>query len=100
MYDPMGMLSSVTVCAKILVQKPWKNGYDRNTSLTVDIVDKWSSIASNLNIALNSSFQRIYLTSQTKTISRYAWATLLSCMTTLNRDFSGPCCGRRASHQK
>ncbi|KAH3799317.1 hypothetical protein DPMN_152923 [Dreissena polymorpha] len=64
MYDPMGMLSPVTVCAKILVQNPW-NGYDCNTSLTVDIVDKWSSITSDLNIALNSSFQQIYLTSQT-----------------------------------
>ncbi|KAH3710809.1 hypothetical protein DPMN_070304 [Dreissena polymorpha] len=53
MYDPMGMLSPVAVCAKILVQNPWKNGYDWNTSLTVDIVDKWSSIASDLNIALN-----------------------------------------------
>ncbi|KAH3710798.1 hypothetical protein DPMN_070293 [Dreissena polymorpha] len=65
MYDPMGMLSPVAVCAKILVQNPWKNGYDWNTSLTVDIVDIWSSISSDLNIALNSSFQRIYLTSQT-----------------------------------
>ncbi|KAH3710675.1 hypothetical protein DPMN_070166 [Dreissena polymorpha] len=64
MYDQMGMLSPVTVCA-ILVQNLWKNGFDWDTSLPVDIVDQWSSKASDLNLALNSSFQRINFTRQT-----------------------------------
>ena len=58
------MLSPVTVCA-ILVQNLWKNGFDWDTSLPVDIVDQWSSIASGLILVLNSSFQRRYFTSQT-----------------------------------
>ena len=43
-YDPLGLLSPVTVWAKLLVQDLWKQKYDWDTSLPEDIVDTWADV--------------------------------------------------------
>ena len=40
-YDPLGLLSPVTVSAKILIQELWKNKYDCDTPLPDAICETW-----------------------------------------------------------
>ncbi|XP_053392090.1 uncharacterized protein LOC128554561 [Mercenaria mercenaria] len=50
-YDPLGLLSPVTVKAKIFLQEIWKQKYDWDTSLPTELQQKWITIASDLNSA-------------------------------------------------
>ena len=49
-YDPLGLLSPVTVRAKLLLQEMWKQKYDWDTPLPSSIHATWSEIATDLTL--------------------------------------------------
>ncbi|XP_061171675.1 uncharacterized protein LOC133181151 [Saccostrea echinata] len=59
-YDPLGILSPVTVRAKILLQSLWKQRYEWDNPVPDEICKTWNSLANDLNIALSVQFPRKY----------------------------------------
>ena len=60
-YDPLGVLSPVTVRAKLLVQSLWKQKYDWDTPLPTEIADDWTNLACDLNDVMKTTMARSYL---------------------------------------
>lgn len=63
-YDPLGMLTPVTVRAKIIIQDLWKKKLDWDTPLPPEVRDQWMNIAQDLNIAMTCTFPRQYFPEQ------------------------------------
>ncbi|XP_045213485.2 uncharacterized protein LOC123564176 [Mercenaria mercenaria] len=59
-YDPLGFLTSITVKAKILLQDIWKDKFDWITMLPRSYQQRWLQIATDLNTAMKTQFQRYY----------------------------------------
>ncbi|XP_053391450.1 uncharacterized protein LOC128554226 [Mercenaria mercenaria] len=57
-YDPLGLLSPVTVRAKILLQELWKSKYDWDIFLPEVIRDRWNQLAEDLNRVTDVKFSR------------------------------------------
>ncbi|XP_052260181.1 uncharacterized protein LOC127864522 [Dreissena polymorpha] len=57
-YDPLGLLSPVTVRAKILLQEMWKQKYDWDTPLPSSLHATWSEIATDLNTVVRETSLR------------------------------------------
>ena len=62
-YDPLGLLSTGTVSAKILIQKLWKNKYNWDTPLPNVICETSNQLAATLNKVTKLKFARQFLTS-------------------------------------
>ncbi|XP_052227388.1 uncharacterized protein LOC127842105 [Dreissena polymorpha] len=62
-YDPLGLLSPVTVRAKIMLQDIWKGNYDWDTPLPSAIQTSWSNIPADLNTATEMTVKRQFLSS-------------------------------------
>ena len=61
-YDPLGLLSPVTVKAKLLIQEHWKNELEWDEPLPPTLKSKWLSIAKDLQEATKYvCMQRKYL---------------------------------------
>ncbi|XP_060597510.1 uncharacterized protein LOC132751365 [Ruditapes philippinarum] len=60
LYDPLGLLSPVTVRAKLLVQDLWKKKFDWDTPLPVNIINTWADLSIDLNSVIQTKFQRPY----------------------------------------
>jgi len=65
-YDPLGLLSPVTVRAKILLQKLWRDKVDWDVPLPLDVQETWQQLAEDLNTVTNFSFSRQYCSSSPK----------------------------------
>ena len=59
-FDPMGILSPVTVRAKILMQTLWKKKYGWDQSLPNDLKMKWNEIVQDLREAITIQIPRYY----------------------------------------
>ena len=59
-FDPMGMLSPVTVRAKLLMQTLWKEKFGWDQPLPNDIVQKWNYIIRDLREAITLQIPRYY----------------------------------------
>ena len=62
-FDPIGILSPVTVKAKIFMQKLWQQDIDWDEPLTTTAEEEWLSIAADIQEATSITFTRQYLPS-------------------------------------
>ena len=62
-YDPLGLLSPVTVRAKILLQELWTDKYDWDTPLPDHICETRNQLAWSFNKVTETKFARQYLPS-------------------------------------
>ena len=60
-YDPLGLLSPVTVRAKFLMQEISKQKLDWDIPLPDELQDVWNNLATDLNAATQITFPRQYL---------------------------------------
>lgn len=59
-FDPIGILSPVTVRAKILIQKLWQEDIDWDEPLSKATEEEWVSIAADIQDAMTISITRQY----------------------------------------
>ncbi|XP_053398142.1 uncharacterized protein LOC128556615 [Mercenaria mercenaria] len=60
LYDPLGLLSPVTVRAKIMLQHIWQEKFDWDTQLPADIQHRWENLVNNLNTISTTKYRRCY----------------------------------------
>ena len=64
-FDPLGILGPVTIRAKILIQKLWKNGHEWDEILPEDISKEWTCIRNDIKEVTNSTtLSRYYFTEE------------------------------------
>ena len=69
-YDPLGLLSPVSVRAKILMQEIWKQKLDWDIPLPENLHKVWNCIAKDLNTVTQITFSRQYLSNPTESEKR------------------------------
>ena len=57
-YDPLGLLSPVTVRAKLLMQQLWKDKYEWDVPLPTELQTTWNDLAKDLNAVTRTEIQR------------------------------------------
>ena len=76
-YDPLGLLSPVTIRAKLLIQELWQQQLEWDEPLSQDLRTKWHSIAEDFQEASKITLPRCYFTeseSQTSTTYLHVFA--------------------------
>ena len=61
-YDPLGLLSPVTVRAKLLMQDLWQGGYEWDELLPAELQTTWKTLAADIQESSSLSFSRRYFT--------------------------------------
>ncbi|XP_063435728.1 uncharacterized protein LOC134716648 [Mytilus trossulus] len=64
-YDPMGLLSPVSVRAKILMQDLWKDKLEWDEPLPLNVQQQWMELARDLEFSTNTELPRQILTKST-----------------------------------
>ncbi|CAG2215236.1 unnamed protein product [Mytilus edulis] len=64
-YDPMGLLSPVSVRAKILMQDLWKDKLEWDEPLPLNVQQQWMELARDLEFSTNTELPRQFLTEST-----------------------------------
>ena len=79
-YDPLGLLSPVSVRAKILMQEIWKQKLDWDIPLPENLHKVWNCIAKDLNTVTQITFSRQYLSNPTESEKRRLHIFVDACM--------------------
>ncbi|XP_060558607.1 uncharacterized protein LOC132718918 [Ruditapes philippinarum] len=59
-YDPLGLLSPVTIRATLLLQELWQQKFEWDMSLPDSIQEKWRSLITDLNSVTKTTLPRYY----------------------------------------
>ena len=59
-YDPLGLLSPVTIRSKILIQQLWEENFEWDETVTENLSEKWTQLAKDIENATEFIFQRYY----------------------------------------
>ena len=59
-FDPLGFLSPITVCTKLLIQELWQKNMDWDEPLDQPTTSKWNYIADDLQKAVKTTIPRCY----------------------------------------
>lgn len=62
-FDPMGLLSPVTIRGKLLIKQLWMEKYDWDTPLPEPVIVKWTALCKDLEAATSYNFKRRYFLS-------------------------------------
>ena len=62
-YDPLGLLTPVTIRAKILMHKLWKRNYSWDQPLSQELQRKWLTLSEDLKTATQTEVSRRYFPS-------------------------------------
>ena len=65
-YDPLGILSPVTIRTKLLMQELWQHSIDWDKPLDQQSRDKWRDIVTDLQNATATTIQRCYTPCETE----------------------------------
>ena len=63
-FDPLGLLSPITVRAKLLMQTLWERKFDWDSHLPDDMQLEWRKLVQDLQDAVKLKFPRYYFTSE------------------------------------
>ena len=72
-YDPLGILSSVTIRTKLLMQELWQRSIDWDKPLDQQSRDKWRDIVTDLQNATATTIQRCYTPCETEDSNHAAY---------------------------
>ena len=70
-YDPLGILSPVTIRAKLLMQELWQHSVDWDEPLDQQTRDKWKEIVTHLQNATATTMKRRYFPLETENHTAY-----------------------------
>jgi len=60
-FDPLGLVTPVTIAAKLLLQELWQDTISWDSELNKPYQIKWVSIVADISVALQQSFPRQYI---------------------------------------
>ena len=72
-YDPLGILSPVTIRTKLLMQELWQCSIDWDKPLDQQSRDKWRDIVTDLQNATATTIQRCYTPCETEDSNHAAY---------------------------
>ena len=64
-YDPLGILSPITVRSKILIQSLWQRKFEWDEPLPEDVTTVWTNVSHDLAKAAETEIPRCYFTQET-----------------------------------
>lgn len=70
-YDPLGLLSNVTVRAKLLIQELWQQRLEWDEPLSLELRTKWHGVAEDIQEANKITLPRYYSKSESPTSTTY-----------------------------
>ena len=75
-FDPLGLLSPVSIRAKILIQNLWKGKYDWDEPLPENAQQEWIQLAKDIEDATGTTFPRYYSVKNSRSLHVFVDASM------------------------
>ena len=87
-FDPLGIIAPITICAKIFLQRLWQESIDWDEPLNERLVADWQKIVNDLQEAfMTTSIPRRYHLNSRATIRSKKWGVQTPNFDTCNESF-------------